>query len=477
MLQSEDVWPAMTMGSDDLRLELVSGNSDQPIVRLRPGEPMDPLSMGRLGYWRILARGVADVHAFVYFDGEGVFVASADPSQPAYINRTPVGGEWTEILPPCEIRFGEAVISFRGRAPSQLAVSHGASQGGNWQAVAEMDFDDVTATGPRPEGRPQRIQKPQIDLPEDDAEPTRVAPDGSQPAQRKRRRKPKIRVPSPEEATLIRPLDELESSNWNAPAAAPAQQWAPPAQYPPDARPLTPPPGVAPYQQQVQLIGQPIQPMPAPPPGVAPMAAPMSPGFVPPGVGPQPGWAPGPVPPPQSAIETQLVKAQSPSRLPPALLPYVNKAVEAWKGSSVPQKLILVLLPLAFAAIFVVFTDEEPKRTGTKPKGSASAAVIASAPPTASSPLTASAVPVSPPTASVAAAQTTAPPASTSKPAGTSTGKAPPKTIERQAADAVIAGSYNEAIKLYEQLANEHPDQPVYKESIRILRAKLAETH
>ena len=61
MLLSEDVWLATTMASDDLRLELVSGSSDNTVVRFRPGEPMDPLSLGRLGYWRIVGRGVADV--------------------------------------------------------------------------------------------------------------------------------------------------------------------------------------------------------------------------------------------------------------------------------------------------------------------------------------------------------------------------------------------------------------------------------
>ncbi len=474
MLLSEDVWLATTMASDDLRLELVSGSSDNTVVRFRPGEPMDPLSLGRLGFWRIVGRGVADVHAFVYFDGEGVFVASADPGQPAYANRSPLGREWTEIVPPTELRFGDAVLALRGPAPSQLAAAssaYGASAGGNWQASAEMDFDDVVTSTSKSR---QRLQKPQIDIAEDDEEPTRVAPDDVQPAPRKRRRKPKIRIPTAEEATLLRPLDEAglgrRESAPQAQAQPQPQPWAQAMPAPPpgvQAQPpanmhLAPPPGVAGYAGPV-----PVAPLPA-----QPIAPPVAPGFLPPGVAPQPGWTPAAAPPtPSSAQETQLVNIKKPL-VPRALAPYVAKALEAWKGSSIPQKAILCLLPLAFAAVFFVFNDEDSaKPAAVKPKPSASALAVASAP-TLDTTGSVPAATAPPPAETSTAPAPVATPSKPSSPAG----KAPAKTIERQAADAVIAGSYAEAVGLYEQLAAQHPDQPVYRESIRILRAKLSET-
>jgi len=57
---------------------------------------------------------------------------------------------------------------------------------------------------------------------------------------------------------------------------------------------------------------------------------------------------------------------------------------------------------------------------------------------------------------------------------------APPRDLdaavtptERAAVDAVVAGSYADAARLYDQLAATHPDRPAYAEAARILRAKL----
>ena len=44
--------------------------------------------------------------------------------------------------------------------------------------------------------------------------------------------------------------------------------------------------------------------------------------------------------------------------------------------------------------------------------------------------------------------------------------------MERAAVDAVAAGSYEAAAKMYEDLAKAHPENKAYKEAARILRAK-----
>jgi hypothetical protein len=45
---------------------------------------------------------------------------------------------------------------------------------------------------------------------------------------------------------------------------------------------------------------------------------------------------------------------------------------------------------------------------------------------------------------------------------------------ERQAADLVATHSYPEAIRVYETLAAERPQNPAFAEAARILRAKLS---
>ena len=46
-------------------------------------------------------------------------------------------------------------------------------------------------------------------------------------------------------------------------------------------------------------------------------------------------------------------------------------------------------------------------------------------------------------------------------------------TKERQAVDAVAAGDYAKAIKLYDELAKENSDNPAYKTAADTLRKKV----
>jgi hypothetical protein len=48
------------------------------------------------------------------------------------------------------------------------------------------------------------------------------------------------------------------------------------------------------------------------------------------------------------------------------------------------------------------------------------------------------------------------------------------RTLQREAADAVAAGAWDRAAKLYEKLAAQHPDQPAFAEAAAITRAKAA---
>jgi hypothetical protein len=46
------------------------------------------------------------------------------------------------------------------------------------------------------------------------------------------------------------------------------------------------------------------------------------------------------------------------------------------------------------------------------------------------------------------------------------------KTLERRAADAIATGAFSDAVPLYDELARQHPDSPIYREAARIVRSQ-----
>jgi len=451
------------MAQGELNIELVSGRSDRRSLTLRTGEPIEPVSIGANAFWRVAADGVSDVHAFVYFDGEAVFIASGDPANPAVASGAMVGSEWTELLPPCEIRLGHAVLSVRPAG----------AYAGATERPAEMDFDDRDYSTAKVDGRvleaEHRRRKPNVNFNLNDDEPTRMAePANPTPpiAQRRSRRKPKIKVPTAEESTRYRPIEEDIPGGLQGLAAQVHHQ---------NQQPVAPPP---------------VQPAPAPAAACPPQAPS---GFMPPGVGPASAWSAAQHPPaaaPQAApvapfgsfgqsaaaphaapVLASSEVTTAPSSAKPSPL---QKVVDMWKAASLPQKAILCLLPVAFGAVLVMFGDEESESPKKKPRPQTSAVVSASAAPSARPSATVAAVETAAPPPPPETAQPKAAPApgADKGPQPTSGKGAPPRTVGRQAVDAVIAGSHTDAIKLYEQLATEHPDVAVYKEAARILRAK-----
>lgn len=158
-----------------------------------------------------------------------------------------------------------------------------------------------------------------------------------------------------------------------------------------------------------------------------------------------------------------------------------------WNEATVPQRVLLCLLLPLLAAVWIIFTDDPPPprrpaaSAGSTPAASASSA--SSADPAATG---AGAAPFDALDGGTAENDAGAPPdaSSTAEPTATAVASSPPpapsepplpagkKTLQRQAVDAVAAGSYAEAAKLYEELAKEHPDVSAYAEAARIMRAK-----
>jgi hypothetical protein len=124
-------------------------------------------------------------------------------------------------------------------------------------------------------------------------------------------------------------------------------------------------------------------------------------------------------------------------------------------------------LGLAFLVVGVQRLASPPTGARASPGHSAAAhhvEVVPTAPPRTSAPLGATA---SPP----AAPQVWAPPPELGAPSSTP-GARNQATLERRAADAFAAGDFPTALRLYRELAAARPDQPAFRQAVRILEEK-----
>ncbi|MGZ3473917.1 MAG: FHA domain-containing protein, partial [Polyangiales bacterium] len=93
-------------------LEIRRGQGEPRFLRLPRGADLQPTSIGARGDFRVDADGVLDVHAFVYFDGETLFVQSAETATPVRVNGRAATTEWTRVDPPSTLAFGDARVVF-----------------------------------------------------------------------------------------------------------------------------------------------------------------------------------------------------------------------------------------------------------------------------------------------------------------------------------------------------------------------------
>jgi hypothetical protein len=501
-------------------VEIRAGTSPRTVLELRPGQTVQPLSIGRVGMWPIEAPSILDVHAFLYFDGRALFFQSADPSQPARGNGQTIGVDWQQVEIPCTIEIGRARLVYR-----TLEVQDQADV----EEIDDLDADEEDKTIAAPlravvgGGVPQRQPGPGASGPfrpgefsnrhQPDDESTRFSPINREP-----------------QSTLVSPLEARgggsqrprpAAGNPGIPNVTPAagmpaspgtvptpwvpgnanDDYDPPSSTtvgpPPQGAPVPPPPQGTGYTDMGNVqIAMPAPPPPgygAPQPGYGPPGAPdygqPQPGMPMQQPGMQPGYGPGGYPQqptmPPSAAETGRVQAPPPNAKPPS----------EWEQMPLMRKIILAAMPVAIVAVyFLLFVDDpEPPRPTTKLRpdagmeaGAATASVATTAPTvTATAPTTTATATDSVPTGTVVA---TAPTATVSAPPTTTgTATAPPTastaataptlkkgevTVERRAAEALRKNDKATAIQLYEQLAADHPDNPVYKETVRILKSE-----
>jgi len=152
-------------------IEIATGSGEPASIPLFRGQELSPISVGKKGMWRVESTRTLDVHAFLYFDGDSLFVQSADQTQPAVVDGKRIGKTWTELRVSCTIELGGVRLRYRALA------------GANVNAAVPMPPSAPTpAALPIPE-KPEKPEKPGkrpfasgAFAPTIDLESTRVAP-------------------------------------------------------------------------------------------------------------------------------------------------------------------------------------------------------------------------------------------------------------------------------------------------------------
>lgn len=515
-------------------IEIETGIGEPAFIPLSMGHELQPISVGKKGMWRIESPRVLDVHAFVYYDGTSLFLQSADEQNAASVDGYRIGKAWTELHAPCKIEIGNARLRYRSlladadNQPTMMAPSPPvqAPPGGPGGPGALPG-----ATGSRPGGAPG------ASMPVAVAPAAPPATMSFPKAERPFKPGEFSSAPDTDESTRIAPLDATGGgrvASGSHPRPAAGQPGDEPSTRPEAARVMGGQSGaVRAVGGPFDGMGMQSSPMMQPDmgaPGNNPMQSGQFPqqGFPPPQVGfPNQGYpgpagsgaynaipgAPGmpggmgPSMPPGGYGSMTPQGMQQPGPQPPP-----NDLMAKLKANSIP-KIVAGLLFIVGGILYLAEDDEPPpvrkkpvaSLDGGAPEGGVAAGsgsgagtgTAPTAPPVMgqnTAPAWPAGVPCPPPNwppntplpctpngISVAPDRPT-PPDKGGKDAGAKTadskdaGAALPagvKTLERQAVDYVAAGDTAKAAAAYEELVRRDPNNKVYAEAARILRAKL----
>lgn len=324
-------------------IEIESGIGEPAFIPLTLGQELQPISVGKKGMWRVEGARVLDVHAFVYFDGNALFLQSADEESAALVDGYRVGKAWTELHAPCRIEVGAARLRFRSLIgdPAQAATvaqvgppvkappggpgggapsaPHGAgSAPGQHGAPPPRTAPPPAAGRPPPQAsapapannpptqplsfpKPQRPFAPGELAAQNDDESTRIAPLESTGARAVAGKSGSINsIPPnsvPPRPAAGRPVEEDLSTRPEAARAAKPPGGSGP--YPAQPPPLGMPPGmVVPSGSMPPGMVQGVMPVQSMPPGMmGPGGMPMQPGMPMQGM-PSGSMPPGGMPPP-----------------------------------------------------------------------------------------------------------------------------------------------------------------------------------
>lgn len=117
----------------DLHVQVVEGRSREPSRIFSPGTPAGPMGVGSAGEWVVEGQGIGPIHAYLYFDGNLLLVATAPPHVTT-VNGAPVGGDWSPVAVPSEVRLAGVRLSVQN---SEVAFDDAATN------MAPGEMDDV----------------------------------------------------------------------------------------------------------------------------------------------------------------------------------------------------------------------------------------------------------------------------------------------------------------------------------------------
>jgi hypothetical protein len=468
----------------NLRIEVRTGEAQRKQVEFAPGTVAEPFSVGSSGGWVISAPGIADVHAYLYYDGTTLFVARVGSASVTMAGHEIPEG-WVPVEVPMNIHFAGAKLAVRGptfkpRADAvPRALPHGDPTHADFQAVAAPVRRGPDGTIVEETAR-NLGARPPLDVPVD-SEKTVVqnradveGPPGASfgepmPVSEHTRYQP---VGAPLPAAGQPPMHYASAASSSGPSSEatvmqPLEHYVRPESVTREA-PMIGAPQTSPNEitasAAVRALPQaaPLPPM-APVPGVSVPGAPPVPYSlaVPPAAGPGATGA-------AQKAGAALAKVRE------ALAPALAAAKKSWNEASIPQRIILVLLPFGFAAIFIVFKSPAPPphvRGAVSGAASGSADLATSG----SAPATSQKVPAQPPAPPADSASHTHEPQPPSEPEEEKSAKVEhgQKTPARLAADALVEGDYGAALRDYQALAAANPSNAAYKEAVRILERKV----
>ena len=477
-------------GGNVVTLSLVQGESANPTATFTEAMAARQIVLGAgpAAHWKVRGHGVEAAHIELYWDGKVLWLRDAGSLSGVYVG-VDRADDWQQVFDGAEICFGQAVLRARvvGDAP-QPRVATGPI---NPKAAAFIDAEESTmvfsndaiasalrgAPGVSP-STPAPAPRATSSLPAAPAPAPRMAPSSPAPAAQ--------RMPDPEpgpgsarsEATVIRqsPYAAMEAAMGNGPsnsfrplagmpaAAAPGPAIAAPTYQPPMPAPqMQPQPGYLPP-------GMPQQPS-YPPHGMgAPgMGAPAFGGHA---FGPLVG-PPSPTAPPAAAPAHGFDDPFGPIDAPPAPPTPGTSGTTPGPGGVPMRTWLLAALTVAVAALGWTFNG--PARPGRRSAGPHAVRQIVRTTGAAA------------PTSNNILHISTGPnqllgyilqPAITPVPNPGGPPRYPPPNAQdpiKLAADAVAAHRFTEAAALYDQLATQYHDVPLFHHFALVLRARAAQ--